>query len=41
MTAPRMGVTAVISTRSCGRPETIHSGPEMSTPAIHPSYTER
>jgi hypothetical protein len=41
MTSTGMGVTVVISEWPCGQPKMIHSRPDLSTPGIHPLYTEQ
>ncbi len=40
MAARPMRVTTGFPDLSCGRAEPIHSGADLSTPSVHPSYTE-
>jgi len=40
MTARQMGVTTSLAGGHCGHSEPVHREPELSTAAIHPSYTE-
>ena len=41
MTASWMGAPVVMLNRPCGRTTTIHRTPDLCTPDVHPSYTER
>ena len=40
MTAPELGVTTCFPDPPCGELEPVHSGAELSTSGVHPSYTE-